>query len=135
VRRRSAPHTQGCLEYGVSYMPASGFALFSRASRGSALLVDAILSYQVLNAATPVLIAIVTFGWVMWLLERRANPRQFNGQHSGVCACVRAHACARCCCTAACIAVAPLTRRAAARRRLCVRVHGHVRLRRCGARR
>jgi hypothetical protein len=82
--------TQGCLEYGVSYMPASGFALFSRASRGSALLVDAILSYQVLNAATPVLIAIVTFGWVMWLLERRANPRQFNGQHSGVCACARA---------------------------------------------
>jgi hypothetical protein len=52
--------------------------------------VDASLSHQVLNAATPVLIAIVTFGWVMWLLERRANPRQFNGQHSGVCACARA---------------------------------------------
>jgi hypothetical protein len=80
-------------------MPASGFALFSRATRGSARLVDAILSYQVLNVATPVVIAIVAFGWVMWVLERRANPKQFNGQHSGVCAC----SCMRACVHHACV--------------------------------
>ncbi len=88
-----APLFPGCLEYGTPYQPASGFALFSRATTGRTDLVDAILSYEVLNAATPVLIAIISFGWVMWLLERHVNPKQFNGQHSGVCAlraCVRA---------------------------------------------
>jgi hypothetical protein len=80
----------GCLEYGTPYLPASGFALFSRATKGRTDLVDAILSYEVLNAATPVLIAIISFGWLIWALERHANPQQFNAQHSGVCACARA---------------------------------------------
>jgi hypothetical protein len=139
----SASLFPGCLEYGTPYQPASGFALFSRATKGRTDLVDAILSYEVLNAATPVLIAIISFGWVMWLLERHANPKQFNGQHSGVCAlrlrCVRGDARGN----AAgdgflfpCVRAPParLTRptllwRCA--RRLCVRGHGHIRLRRC----
>ena len=73
-----------CLEYSVPYLPKSGFALFSVATRGKTDLVDAILSYQVLNAATPVLIAIVGFGWVMYFLERRLNGDQFDTPSAGV---------------------------------------------------
>jgi hypothetical protein len=77
----------GCLEYSISYLPKSGFAIFSLATRGKVLLADAILSMGVLNASTPVLIAIVGFGWVMWLLERRLNKDQFPTPSAGVCAC------------------------------------------------
>ncbi len=47
-------------------------------------LIDAIVSIAVLNAATPVLIAIIGFGTVMWLLERGANGNQFKAHDAGV---------------------------------------------------
>lgn len=73
-----------CLDYSLSYLPASGFALFSQAQAAQTSLVRAILSYEVLNAATPVFIALVSFGWVMVLVERKANPKQFKSQLAGV---------------------------------------------------
>lgn len=76
-----------CLQYSIPYLPKSGFAIFSVAGRGKANLVDAIISYQVLNAATPVIIAIIGFGWVMYAVERRMNP-DFSTPSAGVCACV-----------------------------------------------
>ena len=72
-----------CLEYGVSHMPANGFALFSKATAKDASLVGAILSLDVLNAATPIIIAVIGFGWLMYLVEHRDNT-QFHAQHSGV---------------------------------------------------
>jgi hypothetical protein len=65
-------------------MPSSGFAIMSLAAPMDGSVVRAILSFAVLNAATPVLIAVVSFGWLIWLVERRANPEQFTGQHIGV---------------------------------------------------
>ena len=50
----------------------------------STSLVTAILSIDVLNAATPIVIAVVAFGWLMYLVERRDNNAQFHAQHSGV---------------------------------------------------
>jgi hypothetical protein len=73
-----------CLEYSLPYLPKSGFALFSLATRGNVDLVSAILSYQVLNAATPVLIAVVVFGWAMYAVERRLNGEQFETPSAGV---------------------------------------------------
>jgi hypothetical protein len=75
-----------CLEYSLPYLPRSGFALFSLATRGKANLVDAIISYQVLNAATPVIVAIVGFGWVIYALECRLNGEQFATPSAGICA-------------------------------------------------
>ena len=72
-----------CLEFGVSHMPASGFALLSKAHGSGASLVGAILSLDVLNAATPIIIAVIGFGWLMYLVEHRDNA-QFHAQHSGV---------------------------------------------------
>ena len=73
-----------CLEYSLPYLPKSGFALLSLAKRGNVDLLDAILSYQVLNAATPVLIAVVGFGWAMYAVERRLNGEQFETPSAGV---------------------------------------------------
>ena len=73
-----------CLDYSLSYLPQSGFALFSLTQAADASLIGAILSYDVLNAATPVFIALVGFGWLMYLVERRDNPKQFHSQHAGV---------------------------------------------------
>ena len=75
-----------CLEYSIPYLPRSGFALFSLATRGKADLVHAIVSYQVLNAATPVIVAIVGFGWVIYALECRFNDEQFTTPSAGICA-------------------------------------------------
>ena len=75
-----------CLEYSLPYLPRSGFALFSLATRGKADLVHAIVSYQVLNAATPVIVAIVGFGWVIYALECRFNDEQFTTPSAGICA-------------------------------------------------
>lgn len=47
-------------------------------------LVDAILSADVLNAATPIVISIIGFGWVMYAIEGRENNKQFHSQHAGV---------------------------------------------------
>ena len=77
-----------CLEYSLPYLPRSGFALFSLATRGKADLVHAIVSYQVLNAATPVVVAIVGFGWVIYALECRLNNEQFATPSAGICASV-----------------------------------------------
>ena len=51
-------------------------------------LLHAILSIQVLNTATPVLLGIVGFGWALYVVERRANSRQFRSQAAAVCACM-----------------------------------------------
>ncbi len=72
----------------MSYLPDSGFALLSVATRNDYGIVDAIFSYEVLNTATPIVIALIGFGWVMYALERRGNPKQFSTQSAGVCACV-----------------------------------------------
>ena len=77
-----------CLEYGVPYLPANGFALMSVAHGKRANLLHAILSIQVLNTATPVLLGIVGFGWALYLVERRVNSRQFRSQAAAVCACM-----------------------------------------------
>jgi len=47
-------------------------------------LVTAILSIEVLNAATPIVIAIISFGWIMYAIECRDNNNQFHAQHAGV---------------------------------------------------
>ena len=73
-----------CLDYGLSYLPASGFALLSLTQGADTSLVRAILSFDVLNAATPVFIALVGFGWLMYAVERKENPKQFHSQHAGV---------------------------------------------------
>ena len=73
-----------CLEYGVPHLPANGFALFSKAKPKQVSLVNAILSVDLLNAATPIVIAVVLFGWLMYMVERRDNKAQFHAQHSGV---------------------------------------------------
>ena len=116
-----------CLEYGVPYLPANGFALMSVAHRNKSKLLEAILSIQVLNAATPVLVAIIGYGWTLYLLERRVNQRQFHSQAASVCAYRRR--------TDACLMHAPphavtLTHARAARR-LCVCLNRNIRLRRC----
>jgi hypothetical protein len=72
-----------CLDYGVPYYQ-SGFALMSLATGSPTTLMTAIVSVQVLNAATPVLIAIIGFGTVMWLLERGVNGKQFYAHDAGV---------------------------------------------------
>ena len=73
-----------CLEYGVPHLPSNGFALFSKVVPKDVSLVTAILSVDVLNAATPIVIAVIVFGWLMYLIERRDNNSQFHAQHSGV---------------------------------------------------
>ena len=66
-----------CLEYGVSYL-MSGFALFSVAQHTKpATVVAAILSVDMMNAVSPVIIALLGFATLIWLFEHRANPAHF----------------------------------------------------------
>ena len=44
----------------------------------------AILSVDVLNAATPIVIAVIAFGWLIYARECRDNNKQFHAQHAGV---------------------------------------------------
>lgn len=74
----------GCLDYGVPHLPANGFALLSKPKRSDISLVTAIISVDVLNAATPIVIAIICFGWAMYAVECRDNKKQFHSQHAGV---------------------------------------------------
>lgn len=74
----------GCLDYGVPHMPANGFALLSKPKPSDISLVSAIISVDVLNAATPIIIAIIGFGWLMYAVEGRDNKEQFRSQHAGV---------------------------------------------------
>jgi hypothetical protein len=80
---RARLNTICCLDYGVPHLPANGFALFSKAVTQEMSLFKAIFSVEVLNAATPILIGIICFGWVMYILERHDN-KQFHAQHGGV---------------------------------------------------
>jgi hypothetical protein len=61
----------------------SGFALMSRLKRNRISVLEAIFSMEILNVAMPVLCGLITFGTLMWLLERRANPA-FKNQTAGV---------------------------------------------------
>jgi hypothetical protein len=72
-----------CLDYSISYYH-SGFALLSQARASPNSVVDALVNVDVLNAATPVVIAIIGFGTLIWLVERRANKRLFGSQTDGV---------------------------------------------------
>ena len=71
-----------CLEYSSSYY-MSGFALMSRLKRNRISVLDAIFSMEILNVAMPVLCGLISFGTLMWLLERRTNPA-FKNQTAGV---------------------------------------------------
>ena len=73
-----------CLTYSVPHLPASGFALLSIARRGDFPLVGAIVSVEVLNVATPIIIGIFVFGWLIFLLEHPTNGRQFSSQSAGI---------------------------------------------------
>lgn len=75
----------------------SGFGLLSIATNAPTSVIDAIASIDVLNAGTPVIIAIVGFGVALCLIEGRAN-KQFNALDNGVYfafvgACSRLRAC------------------------------------------
>jgi hypothetical protein len=75
----------------------SGFGLLSIATNAPTSVIDAIASIDVLNAGTPVIIAIVGFGVTLCLIEGRAN-KQFNALDNGVYfafvgACSRLRAC------------------------------------------
>jgi hypothetical protein len=72
-----------CLDYSISYYH-SGFALLSQARASPNSVVNALVNVDVLNAATPVIIAIIGFGTLIWLVERRANKRLFGSQTDGV---------------------------------------------------
>jgi hypothetical protein len=72
-----------CLDYGVPYYQ-SGFALMSLSTGAPTTLITAIVSVAVLNAATPVIIAIIGFGTLMWLLERGVNGKQFHAHDAGI---------------------------------------------------
>ena len=71
-----------CLEYSSSYY-MSGFALMSRLKRTRISVLEAIFSMEILNVAMPVLCGLISFGTIMWLLERRTNPA-FKNQTAGV---------------------------------------------------
>lgn len=73
-----------CLTYSVPHLPASGFALLSIARRGDFPLVGAIVSVEVLNVATPIVISMLGFGWLIFLLEFPKNGHQFNSQSAGI---------------------------------------------------
>ncbi len=71
-----------CIEYGLAYYK-SGFSILSLVTNHADSIMAAILSIEVLNAATPVLIAIMVYGTAMWLLERPVN-RAFSTQTNGI---------------------------------------------------
>ena len=68
-----------CLEYGVSYL-TSGFALLSlsQTSAKPPTVVASILSVDMMNAASPVIIALLGFATLIWLFERRAGSGHFR---------------------------------------------------------
>ena len=71
-----------CLEYSTSHY-MSGFALMSRMHRSRLSVLDAIFSMEILNVAMPVLCGLISYGTLMWLLERGRNPA-FKNQTAGV---------------------------------------------------
>ena len=68
-----------CLEYGVSYL-TSGFALLSlsQTSAKPPTVVASILSVDMMNAASPVIIALLGFATLIWLFERQAGSGHFR---------------------------------------------------------
>ena len=123
-----------CLEYSLPYLPRSGFALFSLATRGKADLVSAIVSYAVVNAATPVIVAIVGFGWVIYALECRLNNEQFATPSAGVCAFIRPDVFCQCSRASSFVLTDRLlTRARLLQRRLFICGHGNIWIRRCVA--
>ena len=67
-----------CLSYGVSYFQ-SGFSLLSISQPAPNSVTDAIVNVDVLNAGTPVVVAIFSFGFVMTVIEYGRNKEHFDG--------------------------------------------------------
>ena len=67
-----------CIEYGVPYFQ-SGFSLLSLAQPLPTSVVEAIVNVEVLNAGTPVVVALFSYGFLMTCIEWRGNRRMFTG--------------------------------------------------------
>jgi hypothetical protein len=62
-----------CLDFSLPYT-TSGYALMSRPMQGGYTLVDAMLSVTLLNVVTPIFVAVLSFGILIYALEHSSNP-------------------------------------------------------------
>ena len=67
-----------CVEYGTPYFQ-SGFAILSLSQPLPTSVVQAIVNVDVLNAGTPVVVALFSYGFVMTCIEWRGNKKMFSG--------------------------------------------------------
>ena len=67
-----------CLSFGTPYYQ-SGFALLSLSQPLPTSVVEAIVNVDVLNAGTPVLVALFSYGFIMTAIEWKGNRKMFSG--------------------------------------------------------